>query len=303
MDAATIVRDSSVSGVDTVGGLRLEWAAASDVGRVRETNEDAALVEPGIFLLADGMGGHDCGEIASEIALRTLAEVGSDIDRTDAQLGMIDLLSAAQDSIESIETESERRAGTTVTGMVLVTHDDAPHWLVVNIGDSRTYRLQSDSFEQLTIDHSQVQEFIDAGFLTPEEARTDPRRNVITRALGAGMAEPQADFFSMAALPGDVLLLCSDGLTGELPDSEIADILRESRSAEVAAAALVEGALALGAHDNVTVLVVAVHEVEPADADSDEIDVSADDDSTSGPAPESDAEAVDNSDESAKPAG
>ncbi|MGV9711129.1 PP2C family protein-serine/threonine phosphatase [Gordonia sp. NPDC003424] len=258
MDAATIVRDDAVAGIDTVGGLTLEWAAICNVGLVRETNEDAALVMPGRYLLADGMGGHDSGEIASETALLTLAAVPTEHDRTETQIALIDLLIDAQDVIGSIATESDRRAGTTATGAVLVVHDGEPHWLVVNIGDSRTYRLQGGVLEQLTVDHSQVQEFVDAGFLTPEQARIDPRRNVITRALGAGMSEPQADFFSIPALHGDVLLVCSDGLTGELPDDEIADILSGAESAEAAATALVEGALALGAHDNVTVVVVRV---------------------------------------------
>ncbi|MFW0794550.1 protein phosphatase 2C domain-containing protein [Gordonia sp. CPCC 205515] len=258
MDAATIVRDESRTGTDTVAGLTLDWAAICNVGRVRETNEDAALVQPGKYLLADGMGGHESGEVASEAALLTLAAVPAEGDRTETQLALINLLIEAQDKIGSIDASTERRAGTTATGAVLVTHDDAPHWLIVNIGDSRTYRLQGGVLEQLTVDHSQVQEFVDAGFLTPEQARVDPRRNVITRALGAGMAEPEADFFSIPALSGDVLLVCSDGLTGELPDDEIAEILLREETAESAADALVEGAIALGAHDNVTVVVVRV---------------------------------------------
>lgn len=258
MDSATIVRDASRCGTHTLGGLRLDWAVVCNVGRVRETNEDAALVAPGIYLLADGMGGHDSGEIASEAALVTLADIPAMGEQTDTQIQLIELLAVAQGKIGAIATESDRRAGTTATGAVLVTHEGEPHWLVLNIGDSRTYRLQSGVLEQLTVDHSQVQEFVDAGFITREQARVDPRRNVITRALGAGMAEPQADFFSLAALPGDIILVCSDGLTGELPDEEIADILGGAESAEVAAESLVEGALALGAHDNVTVVVVEV---------------------------------------------
>lgn len=263
MDAATIVRDASVSGTHIVGELRLEWSAACNVGRVRETNEDAALVLPGIYLIADGMGGHDSGELASEAALLTLSQATSagELDATKLQLD--DLLVAAQRRIGEIDTETDRRAGTTTTGAVLVMHDDNPHWLVLNIGDSRTYRFQNGILQQLTTDHSQVQEFIDAGFLTPEQARTDPRRNVITRALGAGMIDPVPDFFNTPAFPGDVLLLCTDGLTGELPDEEIGDILASSSSSEEAAERLVDAALALGAHDNVTVIVVAVHESVP----------------------------------------
>ncbi|MFW0784899.1 protein phosphatase 2C domain-containing protein [Gordonia sp. CPCC 206044] len=273
MDAATIVRDASGCGTDTLEGLRLEWAVACDVGRVREANEDAAVILPGRYLLADGMGGHDSGELASEAALLTIAEVPVLHEQSETQLDLIALLSRAQEKIGDISVDSDRRAGTTVTGAVLVTFEGQPHWLVLNVGDSRTYRLQGGALEQLTVDHSQVQEFVDAGFITREQARVDPRRNVITRALGAGMVEPQADFFSLPALPGDVLMVCSDGLTGELPDEEIADILLGSDSAEQATDALVEAALALGAHDNVTVIVVAVHESDGGEA-SDNAEVS-----------------------------
>ncbi|WLP91044.1 protein phosphatase 2C domain-containing protein [Gordonia sp. NB41Y] len=260
MDSVSIVRDESTSGTHFVGNLRLEWAVRCSVGMVRETNEDAALALPGTYLLADGMGGHDSGEVASEAALLTLAGVESSGELIETQKSLIDLLDQAQTRISEIETATERRAGTTATGAVLVTVEEEPHWLILNIGDSRTYRFQHGTLQQLTRDHSQVQDFIDAGFLTPEDARTDPRRNVITRALGAGMIDPVADYFSTVALPGDVLLMCSDGLTGELPDDEIARILGEGEGAVQTADDLVEAALALGAHDNVTVIVVDVHE-------------------------------------------
>ncbi|MDL9936427.1 protein phosphatase 2C domain-containing protein [Gordonia sp. ABSL1-1] len=260
MNAATIVRDDQRSGTDFVGDLRIEWTAACNVGRVRETNEDAALALPGVYLLADGMGGHDSGELASEAALLTLAQAQAVDGLAGTQSALNALLVQAQQRIGAIETESDRRAGTTATGVVLVTEDGQPHWLVLNIGDSRTYRYQNGTLNQLTTDHSQVQEFIEAGFLTPEQARTDPRRNVITRALGAGMVDPVADFRATPAYAGDVLLICSDGLTGELPDEEIADILAEAESSEQAAQRLVDAALALGAHDNVTVIVLTAHE-------------------------------------------
>ena len=269
MDSVSIVRDSSLTGSDIVGDLQLDWSVYSDVGRVRDANEDAALVLPGRYLIADGMGGHESGELASEAALQTLAEVEPGADLADTRATLDHLLDLAQLRIGSIDGFSERRAGTTVTGAVLVTDDDAPHWLILNIGDSRTYRYQNGTLQQLTRDHSQVQEFVDAGVITAEQARIDPRRNVITRALGAGMAEPDADYFSTAALPGDVLLICSDGLTGELPDPEMADILAGSDSVEEAAASLVDAALFVGAHDNVTVVVVAVSTDDGVQSDGD----------------------------------
>lgn len=260
MDSVSIVRDDSETGTHFVDSLRLEWAVRCSVGRVRETNEDAAIALPGKYLLADGMGGHDSGELASEAALLTLAAAESAGELIETQKALIDLLDEAQTRISEIETSSDRRAGTTTTGALLVTVEGEPHWLILNIGDSRTYRYQHGTLQQLTRDHSQVQDFIDAGFLTPEDARTDPRRNVITRALGAGMIDPVADYFSTVALPGDILLMCSDGLTGELPDEEIARILADAEGAEQAADDLVEAALELGAHDNVTVIVVEVHD-------------------------------------------
>lgn len=253
-----IVRDDVLAGSDEVGGVRLEWSAACNVGMVREANEDGALIGPGLFLLADGMGGHECGEVASEVALRVLSGVGVGGGQAGTRDEVEKLLTAAQVEIGEIDTSSDRRAGTTATGAVLITHDDKPHWLVFNIGDSRTYCVRDGVFEQVTVDHSQVQEYVDAGMLTVEQARVDPRRNVITRALGAGLVPPRADFFSFETEPGDQLLLCSDGLSGELPDEEIGEILAECATAQDATDTLVESALALGAHDNVTVVVVRV---------------------------------------------
>ncbi|WP_270482693.1 PP2C family protein-serine/threonine phosphatase [Gordonia jacobaea] len=275
MDSVSIVRDSSLTGSDIVGDLRLDWSVYSDVGRVRDANEDAALVLPGRYLLADGMGGHESGELASEAALLTLAEVEPGAELAGTRDALDQLLVDAQQRIGGIDGFSDRRAGTTVTGAVLVTDDDVLHWLILNIGDSRTYRFQNGTLQLLTRDHSQVQEFVDAGVITAEQARIDPRRNVITRALGAGMAEPDADYFSTPALPGDVLLICSDGLTGELPDAEIAEILAGSDSVEDAAASLVDAALFVGAHDNVTVVVVAVRsDEESVEADGENTETS-----------------------------
>ena len=268
-----IIRDDVASGRGVVGGVHLEWSVACNVGRVREANEDGAVARAGVFLIADGMGGHDCGEIASEIALTVLSCVEAGGGQTDTRDELEQLFVAAQDEIGEIDTSSERRAGTTLTGAILVEHDETPHWLVANIGDSRTYCVRDGVFEQVTVDHSQVQEYLDAGMLTAEQARVDPRRNVITRALGAGMLPPRADFFSFATEPGDLLLLCSDGLTGELPDEELEAVLDEAQTAQDAVDALVEGALLVGAHDNVTAIVVRVL----GDADDDATDDAADD--------------------------
>ncbi|EGD56031.1 PP2C family protein-serine/threonine phosphatase [Gordonia neofelifaecis] len=258
MDEPKILRDEALTGRDEVGGVVVDWSVVCHVGRVREANEDAALAVPGRYIVADGMGGHDSGELASEAALLTLAEapVGESFADTRRDIG--ELLEQAQDRIGEFGTETGRRAGTTATGVVLALDDGVPNWVAFNIGDSRTYLYSAGELRQVSVDHSQVQELVDAGYLTPEQARIDPRRNVITRALGAGMAVPVADYFAFEAADGDVVLLCSDGLDGELNDDEIAVILEASPDNEVAAAALVEAALESGAHDNVTVAVLSV---------------------------------------------
>ncbi|BDH57186.1 PP2C family serine/threonine-protein phosphatase [Tsukamurella sp. PLM1] len=178
---------------------------------------------------------------------------------------VVDRLRDAHAAIEAIDSETGKRAGTTVTGVLLTTYEGVPHWLVVNIGDSRTYRLAEGYFEQLTVDHSQVEELINGGFLSPEQARVDPRRNVITRALGAGM-EPDADFWIVPAQPREKLLVCSDGLNGELTDDEIRHILDSDVPIDECADQLVSAALNAGGRDNVTVIVVDAT-TEPTGAD------------------------------------
>lgn len=259
MSDPAILRDTARTGSDQVGDLTLDWAVACHVGSIRPANEDAALALPGRYLLADGMGGHESGELASEAALQTLASapVGQSLAQTSGALA--GLLVEAQDRIGALDGESARRAGTTATGVVLSSEHDTPHWVAFNIGDSRTYLLTGDRLRPVSVDHSQVQELVDGGVLTAEQARVDPRRNVITRALGAGMAAPRADYFAFAARPGDVVVLCSDGLNGELTDTEIEAVVADADGdLEVAAGALIECALDSGGHDNITVLLVRV---------------------------------------------
>ncbi|HEY9313491.1 PP2C family protein-serine/threonine phosphatase [Williamsia sp.] len=256
METTGAVRNETRSGTGEFGQVAIAWALVSDVGLLRETNEDAALVAPGMILVADGMGGHDCGELASEAALMALSGTAiSGINRT--RDSVVELLNEAQQQIERIDTESARHAGTTITGALLADNDGVPHWLVLNIGDSRTYRFAAGRLEQVTVDHSQVQELVDAGYLTAEQARVDPRRNVITRALGAGM-EQEADFFTFPVAIGDRILVCSDGLTGELADLVIAEILAECADPTQAATTLVAAALESGGRDNVTVAIADV---------------------------------------------
>ncbi|MCW2523687.1 MAG: protein phosphatase [Frankiales bacterium] len=233
----------------------LAWATATDVGRVREQNEDSLVAADGLFAVADGMGGRRAGEVASALAVQVLAERAGE-QRTAAQL--VAAVAAANQAVVEAGAASGERQGmaTTLTGLALVS---AEQWVVFNIGDSRVYRWAEQRFEQLTIDHSAVQEMVSAGFLDSAAARTHPRRNVVTRALGS-LPAPETDVWPLAVRRGDRFLACSDGLTNELTDTEIAAVLRADAAPQAAADALVARALAAGGSDNVTVIVVDVRD-------------------------------------------
>lgn len=241
-------------------GVKLRWSAISDPGKVRVTNEDGAMTSTGIYLLADGMGGHEGGEVASAAALSSMGTL-EPTDHRQVLKQFSSSIELAANNIDHIESKTGRQAGTTLTGAVLTHVRGKAHWLVVNIGDSRTYLYRDEELQQLTVDHSQVQELIDSGFLTVEQAKVDVRRNVITRALGAGM-EPEIEYWLYPLQPGDKLLLCSDGLTGELDDPFIADILQGHTDPAGAVKELVTESLKAGARDNVTLIVVEVSEID-----------------------------------------
>ena len=236
-------------------GVRLLVASRSDVGRVRAGNEDAFLVadDPRLVAVADGMGGHQAGEVASATAVATLLERvqhGEPIDTA---------ISAANDAVvtQSQDDESLRGMGTTLTaGMV-----DGSSLRIGHVGDSRAYLLHDGELRQLTTDHSVVAELIAAGELTEEQALVDPRRSMITRALGIE-ASVAVDVLTVELEPGDRLLLCSDGLTTMVRDDAIAEILAAERDRERAADALVDAANAAGGADNVTVVVADVVDVD-----------------------------------------
>jgi PPM family protein phosphatase len=233
----------------------LDIGSATSTGLVRTTNEDSALVGSRLFAVADGMGGHAAGEVASAIAVAHLRPLDG---RDDLGPDTIRLaLAAANAAIGDAAAANPEQAGmgTAVTGLALVTLAGSPHWAVFNIGDSRVYRYAAGALTLLTEDHSETAELVAAGLLTPEQARTSPRRHVITRALGATRS-PEPDQWVSPAVGDDRFLLCSDGLTGELEDAEIAEVLREVRDAQGAADELVRRAVAAGGRDNVTVIVV-----------------------------------------------
>ncbi|WP_240645800.1 PP2C family serine/threonine-protein phosphatase [Georgenia sp. SYP-B2076] len=242
---------------------------ATDAGGHRAANEDAALAQPPVFAVADGMGGHARGEMASQMVVEELAALAG---RPPARIGPADVGAAVDRAVARIrETMAAEAgaafdpvrdtAGTTVAGVVRTQDDDGtPSWLVLNVGDSRVYRYSDGALRQVSVDHSLVQEMVDAGELDAAAARTHPRRNVITRAVGAA-AETEIDFWVLHPGPGERLLMCTDGLVGELEDAEIAEVLAAVPDAQEAADALLRRALDGGANDNVTVVVV-----DPADA-------------------------------------
>ncbi|MCC3282428.1 MULTISPECIES: PP2C family protein-serine/threonine phosphatase [Arthrobacter] len=234
--------------------LQAVFGYASDRGLRRELNEDSLIAADPIFAVADGMGGHEAGEVASSICVRTLGDsriVGEHLPQVSAT-EVEELLAKAD---RQIREATGGRAGTTLTGAVLVQEESQPYWLVFNVGDSRTYRVSRGVLEQITVDHSEVQELVDLGQITPDEALVHPRRHVVTRALGTGN-DTEADFWLIPVEPGDRLMVCSDGLTGEVSDGHIFQILSSVSNPQDACAALVQAALRAGGRDNVTVLVV-----------------------------------------------
>jgi PPM family protein phosphatase len=235
--------------------------AATSIGRVRRINEDSFLVAPPIFAVADGMGGHGSGDLASTVAVQVLARYASLRPLfTEAVLAALEEANRA-----ILEQETPTRMGTTVTGLAGLETAGGDHLMVFNVGDSRVYRLAAEGLEQLTVDHSEVQELVLAGLITREQARTHPRRNIVTRALGS---DPVllADHWLLPAVGGDRFLLCSDGLFTELPDEVIVPLL-VTGGPQQAAEALVLAANDAGGHDNVTVIVV---DIESDNDDADE---------------------------------
>lgn len=241
---------------------RLHWGEATHVGRVRTDNEDASLSNEHVIAVADGMGGHRGGEVASRAALAALESNFRDHSRD----GLTEAAHVANDIVfeRSNDDPNLRGMGTTLVALAPVDEPDdeaaATGGLLlawVHVGDSRIYRLHDGELEQLTEDHSLVEQWVREGSLSPEEAREHPQRNILTRALGIG-AEVGIDSGTVIAYPGDRFLLCSDGLFNELDEPRIASVLRRLADAQDAADELVRLAVEHGGRDNVTVAVVDV---------------------------------------------
>ncbi len=241
--------------------LRLAWASATDVGHRRHVNEDSYLASSPIFAVADGMGGHSAGDLASAAVVTRFAEI-VDTDFIDTP-AVEQALRLATEDIATIAADSELGVGTTVTGAALTLQDDDLYFAIFNIGDSRVYKFESNDFSQVTTDHSVVQELVESGDLTREEAENHPDSNIITRAVGFS-ARPYPDFWMLPLSSGMRLLICSDGLTKEVSDERLRMHMGAGLSTQETAGALVDAALAAGGRDNVTVVVVDVLEAPDA---------------------------------------
>jgi PPM family protein phosphatase len=241
--------------------IRFSHGAATSVGRVRQVNEDSFLALPPLFVVADGMGGHGAGNVASRIAIEEMTACAA--LRPLFAEAVLTALEHANRHI--IERDEANRMGTTATGLAGLETAGGDHLMVFNIGDSRVYRLSGGRLEQVTVDHSEVQELVLAGVITPEQARTHPRRNIVTRALGSDPVL-HADHWLLPAIGGDRYLVCSDGLFNEVPDDVIRALLGAG-APQQAADALVAAANEAGGHDNVTAVIV---DIDSDDGGADE---------------------------------
>ena len=238
--------------------VKTQSYAASNIGRVRKSNQDSGYAGYNFFFVADGMGGHAGGDIASAIIAQSVARADREYEDTDQASSQVveALLEANQKLADTVSEHAELKGmGTTFSGIVftgdLVT--------VTHIGDSRVYMVSEDKVSQVTKDHTFVQRLVDTGRITPEEALTHPRRSVLMRVLGDVEISPEVDTEVFKVAAGDRWMLCSDGLCGVVPDEIINKILLDkSVDAEEATALLIYEALEHGAPDNITVVVVDV---------------------------------------------
>ena len=226
----------------------------TDVGLKRKANEDSYLSGFPVFVVADGMGGHDAGDRASQAVVQQLSSLVGQEGVGPGELA--EVLDRAQAAVGLIADETERGAGSTLTGVIVTMQGSIAHWLVFNVGDSRVYRLRDGELTQLTVDHSVMQQLLDDGTLDPSEIEAYAGKNVITRAMGA--EDSDADYWLHPIVQNERLMLCSDGLSGEVSDEVIRTTLLTTPGAQAAADVLVSLALQNGGRDNVTVIVLDV---------------------------------------------
>ena len=235
--------------------ITVQSGYASDVGRLRQVNQDSLLATKEFFAVADGMGGHAAGEVASRLAVARLRRLAgrSQFNPDDVRA---ELITANEDILASAEQHPEHRGmGTTVAGLGVVRIAGADHWVVFNVGDSRVYRLVGGAMVQVTVDHTEVAEMVAAGELAADDAQWHPRRHIVTRALGSDPA-PEPDVWVFPPTSGERFLVCSDGLLLELREPEIIELLSTEPVPQRAADELVRRAKAYGGRDDVSVIVV-----------------------------------------------
>lgn len=231
--------------------------ARTHVGNHRALNEDSYFSGERVWIVADGMGGHAAGDVASGLAVDSLKELDAGGPLKPGAVAEAVQRANAAILARGLAQPATRGMGTTVTGVAEVIVADVPHWAVFNVGDSRVYHYTAGALERATVDHSEVEELLAEGIIDAEQARLHPARHIITRSVGTRPA-PNVDLWVLPQSPGERFLICSDGLSAELTDDEIAALLRDHPTAPDAAAALVDAVLATPARDNVTVLVIDV---------------------------------------------
>ena len=236
--------------------MKLRWGATTDVGMVRQQNEDAFYAEENLYIVADGMGGHNAGEVASELAVTTVKAGAKSGIRTMDQFREVVQQANTAIYTASLDDSTQSGMGTTLTALAVVPGEQ-PVVYVANVGDSRTYLFRNGVLSRISVDHSYVQELVNEGIITPEEARVHPRRNIVTRAMGIERFV-MVDVFSQLVRTGDRLVLCSDGLVDEVSDADITTVLTQHSDPQETAEALVMVANANGGRDNTTVIVVDV---------------------------------------------
>jgi protein phosphatase len=259
-----------------VVGYRIRSTGATDVGLKRQLNEDVFLVDEdlGVYLVADGMGGHAAGEVASRLAADEIFRGFSggssvtqeswpehwNMSRSATANLLIDAILSGHERVTNAVSRDQNLKGMGTTVVVAVHPAASRNLVVCHVGDSRAYRLRHRRLEVLTEDHSWVHEQVAAGFLTEEAARTHPLKNVVTQALG-GSAQPKVDLLETELMNGDIYLLCSDGLNSMLTDEEISDLLSDDAPLEERARRLIETANDHGGNDNVTVVLLEASQI------------------------------------------
>lgn len=242
--------------------MELRWGATTHQGRVRQGNEDAFMACPNLFVVADGMGGHNAGEVASAMAVASLSAGAGQGIKSPSELEL--LIRSANAAIYTASTTyaDQRGMGTTITAIARLNNDESEsgqrfELAIANVGDSRTYLKRNNELLRVTLDHSYVQALVNEGFISIAEARVHPRRNIVTRALGIE-SDVEVDISVIEVQHGDRFVLCSDGLVDEADDEEIDTVLYSHETPQMAAEDLVTLANDHGGRDNTTVIVVDV---------------------------------------------